>query len=252
MALDLFFVAPTPAFDALSRPDFRPGRGEAAARRKLVTELLAVHAGASLRGDALNGAIDGLNGEFSLRPGAIHWCLHHVDDVAPVRAMVDWFFARGLVCEDPQGAGFGNREGAGDMSRPAAGATTSKPTGKSTGKTASKKTGAVSAARRETLAGFDELLGAQFLGLRLERAWGSSVVLDWLLADGSRAVVDFVHFVACRVPDLAALVGSRATAVDFQTGDAFDLLRLRFDDGLELAVEGVLRQMPFKYGAGGP
>lgn len=112
MSLELFFVTRTPSFEALRDPDFAPSPAQRKLRQKLVTELLADYAGTELRGEPLNGWIDGLPGTLQLQPGYLLWSLKGIDgdaDIDMVQGVIDWFAARALICEDPQDAGFGNR-----------------------------------------------------------------------------------------------------------------------------------------------
>jgi len=229
MALDLFFVPRKPSFEQMRAPDFAPTPAMARTRCKLVADLIADFPGTRLDGSEAHGhLLDFPLGDLSLMPGYVSWSLHGVTDEAPVHEVVSWFLAHGHVCEDPQDAGFANR----DLKR---------------------------GNERSTLESFDELEGALFVGLRLQREWGYGVGLDWLLADGSSASVDFVVFRHCRLPDLAAMVEQRVIGVHLEQGQPelgqYDTLRLFFPDDMELTLENavyrkstVVRAAPRKAG----
>ena len=211
MALDLSFVPRKMTLAAASAADLVVTPAMRKARRKLVDELLAEHPGARLEGDPMQGYIaDFPRGELSLRPGFLDWSLHGVEDTAPIHAIVGWFHDRGLVCEDFQDAGFGNR----DLKR---------------------------GEQRTTLESFEELVGAEFLGVRLLREWVAGIATEWNLADGSHALVQFVRFEACRLPDLGPLLTKKVIGVHFETGH-FDTLRVFFQDDLEFSLEGAVFQ----------
>lgn len=211
MALDLSFVPRKLTLAEAAAPDLVVTPAMRKARRKLVDELLAAHPGTRLEGDPMQGhLVDFPRGELSLRPGTVDWSLHGVEDSAPIHALVNWFHARGLVCEDAQDAGFGNR----DLKR---------------------------GEQRNALGSFEELVGAEFIGLRLLREWVSGIATEWTLADRSHALVQFVHFESCRVPDLGRLLKNKVIGVHFETGH-FDTLRVFFDGDLEFSLERAVFQ----------
>lgn len=214
MSLDLFFVPKKPSFEQLRAPDFVPTPALTRTRRKLVADLIADFPGTRLEGSEAQGhLLDFPLGDMSLMPVYVSWSLHGVTDEAPVHEVVSWFLTHGHVCEDPQDAGFANR----DLKR---------------------------GSERSTLASFDELEGAHFVGVRLQREWGNGIGLDWLLADGSSASVDFVFFRHCCLPDLAALVDQRVIGVHLEQGQSelgqYDTLRLFFPAGMELTLENAV------------
>ena len=124
--------------------------------------------------------------------------------------MVSWFLKNGLVCEDPQDAGFGNR----DLKR---------------------------GEERTTLDSFEDLVGAALVDVRFMREWGNGLGFDWELADGSAAPVQFVHFQSCRIPKLGQLVKQRVMGVYSETGH-FDTLRVFFPNEEEILLEGAVFQ----------
>lgn len=211
MALDLFFVAKKPDYAQLRADDFAPPPAMLRARRKLLAELIEAFPGTRLEGSDTHGHLVGFpRGELHVMPGYLGWSLHGVTDTEPLHEIVNWFHKRGLVCEDPQDAGFGNR----DLKR---------------------------GVERSTLSSFEELVGAAFVGVRLMREWNHGIGFDWELADGSQAAVQFVHFQGCRLPDLQPLVMQRVIGVHFETGH-FDTLRVFFPDDRELLLEGAIFQ----------
>jgi hypothetical protein len=211
MSLDLFFVTRKPAFSELRDADFTPTPAMLRARRKLFKELVEAFPGTRLEGDETRGHfVDFPRGELSVLPGHLSWCGHGVTDEAPIHEMVAWFRDHGLICEDPQDAGFGNR----DLKR---------------------------GEERTSLESFEELVGAALVGVRFMREWGNGLGFDWELADGSRAAVQFVHFQSCHLPDLGRLVTQRVIGVHFES-DHFDTLRLFFPGDLELRLEGAIFQ----------
>lgn len=210
MSLDLFFVPRKPAFEQLREPGFSPTPGMIRARRKLVGDLISAFPGTRLQGSESSGSLaDFPRGELSLHPGYVSWSLHGVADEAPVREVVSWFLQHGHVCEDPQDAGFANR----DLRR-----------------------GSV----RSAIESFEELVGAQFVGLRLQREWGFGIGLDWLLADGCPASIDF-FFGRCLMPDIAELVEQRVSAVHLEPGRAelgeYDTLHIFFPGDIKATLE---------------
>ena len=211
MSLDLFFVPRKPDFATLRAPDFKPTPYLLRARTRLIVEIAEQWPGTTLVGDSANGHFAGFpRGELSLAPGYIAWSLHGVDDPSPIHDIVNWFFDHGYICEDPQDSGFANR----DLKR-----------GQS----------------RTTLESFDELIGAQFVGMRLLREWVRGLATDWVLADGSTAMVQFVTFRACTVPDPGRLLDERVLAVDYESG-RFDRMVVYFSGDLELTLEGAIFQ----------
>jgi hypothetical protein len=211
MSLDLFFVPRKPEFATLRAPDFKPTPYLLRARTKLIGEITEHWPGTTLHGSTVDGRIAGFpRGELSLAPGYVAWSLHGVEDAAPIHDIVNWFFERGYVCEDPQDSGFANRE----LKRGQA---------------------------RTTLESFDELVGAQFVGVRLLREWVRGLATDWILADGSTALVQFVTFRACAVPDLGRLLDERVLAVDYESRQ-FDRMVVYFSGDLELTLEGAIFQ----------
>lgn len=152
MALDLYLHPRKGDFEALREADFSPTSTQQRTRRKAIDALLARHGGCSLDGDPLSGRVrDFPLGELQLFPGYLHWSLHGEPDHDAVHAIVAGFVADGWVCVDPQQAGFADAP---------AGAT--------------------------ALAPFDQLIGAEFLGVSLLRDWGAGLQLDFALADGGR------------------------------------------------------------------
>lgn len=206
MALDLFFVTRKPGFSELRSPDFVPTPTMAKARNKLVAALLNTHPGTSLQGDSQNGYISAFpRGELSLLRGCIHWSLHHVEDPTPIHQVVDWFLAHGLVCEDPQDAGFGNRD----------------PTPVSD---------------VVPMHSFDALVGAGLLGFRFDRNWGTAVCFDWTLSDGRQALMRFHHLGNCRLPELTPLVDAKVVEAVLATAGMKETLTVRFSSGHELII----------------
>jgi hypothetical protein len=208
MSLELFFVTRTPSFEALRDPDFAPSPAQRKLRQKLVTELLADYAGTELRGEPLNGWIDGLPGTLQLQPGYLLWSLKGIDgdaDIDMVQGVIDWFAARALICEDPQDAGFGNR-------RPRQG---------------------------EKLDSYQALVGAQLQSLQFDRDWSTSLIVGWILGDERGARLRLMHFTRCEVPQLSPLVQARVTAVEHvRASEVFDNFVFRFDSGDSLQIFG--------------
>ena len=208
MSLDLFFVTRTPSFEALRDADFAPSPAQRKLRHKLVTELLADYAGTELRGEPLEGWVDGLPGTLQLRPGYLHWSLKDVGgeaDIEMFQGVIDWFAARSLICEDPQNAGFGNR-------RPRQG---------------------------EKLDSYQALVGAQLQSLQFDRNWATSLIVEWILGDERIARLRLMHFTRCEVPQLSPLVQARVAAVEHvRASESFDDLLFRFNSGDSLQILG--------------
>ncbi len=207
MSLDLFFVPRKLTLDQARSADFDPTPAMLRSRRKLLEELLDAYPGSRIEGDPMQGRIsDFSHGEIALAPGYLFWSLHGVTDEAPIHEIVTWFHAQGMVCEDPQDAGFGNR----DLKRGEA---------------------------RVKLNSFDDLIGARLSGIRLLREWGSGILTEWTLADGHYALIQFVRFETCRLPDFGKLLESKVIGVYFDS-QQFDTLKVYFENDLELVLEG--------------
>ena len=206
MALDLFFVSRKPGYSELASPEFKPTTSMLKARKSVVSALLEAFPGTTLRGEPTDGYIDGFpRGELTLQRGRIHWSLHHVDDVAPIHEVVDWFLARGQICEDMQDAGFGNRE-----SR--------------------------TVKNDEPLESFDALVGAQLLGFRFDRNWSTAIIFEWTLADDRLVCMRFHHLGTCRLPDLTPLVKATVMEAHLDSSTIHHTLKVRFSDGGELTM----------------
>jgi hypothetical protein len=210
MSLDLFFVPRKPAFKQLRDSDFSPTPAMLRARKKLVANLISEFPTTQLQGTETEGSlVDFPRGEMTFFPGYILWSLHAVTDEEPVHAVVSWFLQQGHVCEDPQDAGFANR----DLNR-----------------------GSV----RTTIESYEDLVGAQFIGLSLQREWGFGMGTAWLLADGSSASIDF-FFARCHLPELGELVDQRVSGVHLEPGrperGEYPTLRVLFPGDLEITIE---------------
>lgn len=188
MALDLFFVAKKLDYAQARDPQFAPNAAQLRARRKLL-DAIAARYGARIGHDTTDGLlVDFPRGELVAHPGYFHWSLHGVDDTAPISEIVDWFAEQGLVCEDPQGAGFGNRE--------------------------RKK-----AKTQENLNDFDVLAGARLHAIELSEPPLHGLLLSWMLADGRLAELAFIHHVRCDVPtNVTALIADTLASVAVEPG----------------------------------
>lgn len=207
MSLDLFFVPRSPAFEVLREPGYTPTAAQAKARRSMITALLQEFPGTSLHGDELRGAVDGLPGTMLLQPGCVFWSLKSVGegaDLAEVQAMVDWFRAHRMVCEDVQDAGFGNR---------------------------------YPRAAEERVDSMDALIGARFQRLQLDPNADTGLRLEWILADGRQASQRLAHFTACELPELASLRDARVASVE-RVHAPLDDITLTFGPELTLRLTG--------------
>lgn len=202
MALDLFLHPRKTTLESLRDPGHVASPARQRAQRKAVEAFLARHPESSLIGDAVRGRVDGFIGELTIHPGYLHWCLHGEVDTDAVLALVEAFEGDGWTCSDPQDAGFGSESRIG-----------------------------------KRLADWDELIGAEFVGLALQRDWGARVALDFELADGRPVRLDFMHFGSCQVPELSMLLKARLISVTHETGK-FDSVDMVFDNGQRLAVSG--------------
>jgi hypothetical protein len=183
MSLDLFFVHRGVSLEQTREKNFAPGMALRAAQIRVVQQLTEAFPPAQVQGSSQVGSVLGFPlGTMQLQPGCIHWSLHGVADDAPVRAQVDWFRRRGWFCVDPQDAGFDN---------------------------CALQDGELP----DSLQDYDELEGAQLLGLRLERENGSGLSLELQMADGRVALLRFATFVSCRLPDLSELLERSVAAV---------------------------------------
>ncbi|MGE4072103.1 MAG: hypothetical protein AB7E72_13110 [Lysobacterales bacterium] len=213
MSLCLCFVPAGVEFEDVDKPDYKASRSVRSARSKILKQLIEAYPGTEAPTNMESGLLTGFpRGEMMLAPGFLSWSLHGVTDEAPIRAIVDWFLRRGWYCVDPQDAGFGNRE-------------------------------AMTEALPDTLKDYDELIGAQLSGLRLEREWGSGLALDWLMADGRMAHLRFATFVNGQLPDLAELLDHSVSAVhvdDTQIGRYGHDFTIVLSNGHELKLGGAV------------
>lgn len=210
MSLDLFFHPRKSDFASVRAPDFVPTPAQQRARRKLIDALLVRYPGCTLGGDIERGWLQEFpHGELSWFPGYLYLSVHGHPDPEVLHAFVDALEADGLVCFDPQDAGF------------------------ATG----------SPARIES---FDGLIGSRFVGIRLLRDWVSGIALELAWDgdedDGRVAQLEFAHALGCTLPDPMKLLKARVTRVDpegpFNQIECFDYLDLHFDNGVVLAVRG--------------
>lgn len=111
MALDLFFV-PKKLDPAVAQArDFKTSAAQQRARCTLLEAIGEQFAGAAIDAAAIDGPVSDFPlGELVAHPGYLHWSLHGRIENEPVQTVVDWFLEQGLICDDPQQAGFGNRE----------------------------------------------------------------------------------------------------------------------------------------------
>lgn len=211
MALDLFFLPRKLSIEEVRSSDFVPTPASIRARKKLLAKLLEAHPGSTIEGDPMQGRVANFGlGVLTLTPGFLSWSLHGVTDESPIRDIVDWFHDQDMVCADPQDAGFDNR----DLKR---------------------------GARRSGLTSFEDLVGARFSGIRLLREWVSGIVTEWTLADGSYALIQFVCFRTCRLPELGRLLENPVIGVNYET-EEFSTLTVYFEHDLELVLEGLAFQ----------
>lgn len=219
MALDLFFVPAKLEYADARDPEFLPNAAQRRARRKVLDAIAAHFDGAQIGEAASEGLVVGFPlGELVAHPGYFHWSLHGAADAAPVAAVVEWFREQGLVCEDPQNAGFGNRE---------------------------RKKGKV----QESLNDFDVLAGARLHAIELSEPPLHGLLLSWILADGRLAELAFIHHLRCDVPaNVTALIPDRLAAVSVEPGRVQEIggqrrtmdenYRFTFESGGEVVVQG--------------
>ena len=186
-----------------SKPKPRSKSALLKARQALFESLHAKYPDTSLIGNATQGHIANFPlGELHIRPDELHWALHGVDEAAPVHALVDWFVEQGFDCEDPQGAGF---------ARPRL-----KPV-----------------AVRGSL---EDLVGGKWLGFRFDRNYATALDFDFTLVDGRNAVMRFLHFGSCHIPDLSPLVKAVVTEATLRSTSHDETITVRFEGGHDLLI----------------
>lgn len=231
MALDLFFVARKQDFAEARKPGFFASDAQVRARRKLLKAIAARFDGAAIGGKATDGSVANFpRGELTACPGYLHWSLHDVESREPIDAIVDWFYEQDLICEDPQDAGFGNRE-------------------RIRGK--------------ENLGDWNALIGARLVAIELSDPSVTGLILTWHLADGRDAQLSFIHHESCAVPtDFTALIRDTVADVVFEPTDfrtiggkevaLSDNLRFVFASGVEIRCLGTVTHQFFAYPAPKP
>lgn len=231
MSLDLFFVARKQDFAEVRAAGFFASDAQLRARRKLLKAIAAQFDGAAIVGKATDGTVAGFPlGELTAYPGYLHWSLHGVDAREPIAAAVDWFYEQDLICEDPQDAGFGNRE---------------------------RLRG------RQNLDDWNALVGARLVAIELSDPGVTGLILTWHLADGRAAQLVLIHHTACAVPaDLTALIRDSVaevvceptnfTTIGGQQVALGDDLRFVFASGAEIRCLGTVPKEFFAYPAGKP
>lgn len=209
MALDLFFVAKNQDFDAAQAPGFEASDAQLRARRKLLKAIAERFGGAAIGGKATDGAVTGfLLGELQAHPGYLHWSLHGASEREPIEAIVAWFREQGLICEDPQNLGFGNRQ---------------------------------DSAGAENLADCDALVGARLVSIELSIPGITGLLLTWMLRDGREARLRLIHHERCEVPpNLTALIRDRIARVDVESSRMSDDFRFVFESGAEIRCAGAV------------
>jgi hypothetical protein len=186
-----------------SKPKPRSKSALLKARQALFESLHATYPDTSLVGNATQGHIANFPlGALHIRPDELHWALHGVVDADPVHALADWFVEHGFDCEDPQGAGF---------ARP----------------------------RPKPLAAkgsLDDLAGGTWLGFRFDRNYATALDFDFTLVDGRNAVMRFLHFGSCHIPDLSPLVTAIVTEATLRSTSHDETIRVLFEGGHELLI----------------
>jgi len=229
MSLDLFFVAKKVDFADARAAGFFASDAQLRARRKLLKAIAEHFDGAAIGGKVTDGTIAGFpRGEMTAYPGHLHWSLHGVQTREPIEAIVNWFYEQDMICEDPQDAGFGNRE---------------------------------SVRGKEHLRDWDALVGARLVSIELSDPGVTGLILTWRLADGRDAQLIFINHKRCEVPtDLTALIRDRVIAVVREPTDFFEVggkrvalsddMRFLFASGAEICCLGTVTKQFFAQPAG--
>lgn len=231
MSLDLFFVARKVDFADARATGFFASESQLRARRKLLKAIAMRFDGAAIDGRATDGTIVGFpRGELIAYPGYLHWSLRGVEAREPIEAIVEWFHEQDMICEDPQNAGFGNRE---------------RVRGK------------------EPLHDWDVLVGARLVSIELSDPSVVGLILSWRLADGRDAQVIFINHKRCEVPaDLTALIRDSVAAIMCEPTDFFEVggkrvalsddMHFVFASGAEIRCFGTVTKEFFAQPAGKP
>jgi len=186
-----------------SKPKPRSKSALLKVRQALFEALQATYPDTSLVGNATQGHIANFPlGALHIRPDELHWALHGVVEAAPVHALADWFADHGFDCEDPQGAGF------------------ARPLPK----------------KRAEKGSMEDLAGGQWVALRFDRNYATALDFDFTLADGRNAVMRFLHFGSCRIPDLSPLVKAVVTEATLRSTRHDETVSVKFEGGHELLI----------------
>jgi hypothetical protein len=160
MSFDLFFVHKSVTPDQLKAKSFEASPEQREARKTIIAELNQLIPDAVYHGDEDSGHVENFPGEIHFGPKEISWSMGFNFDESKVQAIVDWFYAREMICEDPQDAGFSNRE----------------------------------PKNYRNLESYDELINARLLSIAPSQAWGpTSLLLEFEMVDKNVALIEILH-----------------------------------------------------------
>ncbi len=181
MSFDLFFTPKKLDFALAMLPGLKLDAKQTKARTRLIGSLCKAF-NVQIDSSVQSAAVEGFPaGEMSANQGYFHWCLHgeYGSETTQqlIKQVVDWFYAQGSYCIDPQDAGFDNR---------------------------------VTETAVQRLCHFNDLpllKGAQLLGLELNSPHLDEFTLRWLLTDKREAELIFIHHKSSVFPfNLTALM----------------------------------------------
>jgi hypothetical protein len=111
MAFDLFFLPKKMAFAETQSADFfldaRERRAQARILRLIEKQFLDCKFVGQIPQSGYMQSFP--MGQLDVHRGYLFWSLHASYDLDKIKSIVDWFFAQGWACIDPQGGGFSNQ-----------------------------------------------------------------------------------------------------------------------------------------------
>jgi hypothetical protein len=204
MSFDLFFTPKKLDFALAMLPGLKLDAKQVKARTRLIGNLCKEF-NVQIDSTVQSAAVEGFPaGEMNAHQGYFHWCLHGEQGAETselIKRVVDWFYAQGSYCIDPQDAGFDNR---------------------------------VAETAVQRLCHHNDLqilIGARLLAVELSGSFDREFLLRWLLSDQREAEIVFIHHVSSAFPsNLTALFDDHLLAANVRHTDAPNNFKALFNE----------------------